>query len=733
MRSVRLATIPALLLAAALAAPAAHAAAVSPSPAPSCSEGPETVGQTILGTPCSDRIVVPPGVETVKGGAGNDTIVAGPLTAASSCPAGCRLGVGSQTFEGGPGDDIVFGERGNDILRGGEGNDRLYGGIGDDLLEGGPGNDLLSGGFGADAIDGGPGNDLVRGDGTQDEIVDTGPPSDVDTLSYATAVAPGFGESAGCATGSHAGFPAVGERGVCLNLGAPADENGNNGGAPNGGGVDSVAGSDFERIVGSPFADFIVGSTPGQQIYGGGGGDVLVSGGAGSGLHGGADGDDCVGGTADGGCESTAASGPVASRALDKVSVGEMTPGEADPAELYLLGAGSADEVTVTTSGAAPSETVKFQLGAGAGFDQSASAASGCSIPTATEALCELSTPLDSVLVAGMAGNDRLTASGLPATTSLVMLGGEGNDELTGGNESDDTLVDGPGNDTLRGLGGDDALLNNQGVDHLLGEAGNDLFLSTAICEGDTIEGGEGRDNSSWAKFGEGVDARLDLGIAGRPGAGGAVQCGGGTPDTLSGIEDLEGTGAADTFYGNAENNQLLGHSGPDTYLAGGGEDSILANSADSDPVIDCGEGIDIAVIDIPHPPVYEDATPVNCETVRQAAPNDFRTGTELPAPLPPPARVKPDRRPPQTRIVWAPARLLIAHRGHRRVAFRFASSEPGSRFRCKLDSKPYRACASPQTFRVGPGRHAVRIDAIDPSGNADPTPALFRFKVRLP
>ena len=109
-----------------------------------------------------------------------------------TCPKAVCLGVGSQTFEGGPGNDIVFGERGNDILRGGEGNDRLYGGIGDDLLEGGPGNDVLSGGFGADAIDGGPGNDYVRGDGTQDEIVDTGPATDVDTLSYSTGTVPGF-------------------------------------------------------------------------------------------------------------------------------------------------------------------------------------------------------------------------------------------------------------------------------------------------------------------------------------------------------------------------------------------------------------------------------------------------------------------------------------------------------------------------------------------------------------
>jgi hypothetical protein len=69
--------------------------------------------------------------------------------------------------------------------------------------------------------------------------------------------------------------------------------------------------------------------------------------------------------------------------------------------------------------------------------------------------------------------------------------------------------------------------------------------------------------------------------------------------------------------------------------------------------------------------------------------------------------------------------------RRHRRVVFRFASSERGSHFRCKLDRKPYRPCSSPRAYKVGLGKHTVRIVAIDAAGNVDPTPALFRFRVR--
>ncbi|HJZ37428.1 MAG TPA: calcium-binding protein, partial [Solirubrobacterales bacterium] len=315
-------------------------------PTPSCAEGPQQDGDVIVGTDCADTIVVPPNVAYVNGGPGNDTILAtGPTTSALACTTS-HCGVGSQEFVGGSGNDTVFGERGNDILRGGEGDDRLYGGIGDDRLEGGPGNDLLSGGFGADSIDGGEGSDFVRGDATIDKIVDTGTaPGDIDTLSYATGATPGFGNTPPYGdlpaypnfAAQHPGFPAnANGRGVYLDLSATTHGNGFDGGAPSGGGADDVVGSDFERIIGTPFADYIVGSKAGQQIYGGGGGDVLIASSAGGELFGGADGDDCVGGTPVSSCESTATEGPTSRGEATKVEVGEMVEGATDQAELYL-------------------------------------------------------------------------------------------------------------------------------------------------------------------------------------------------------------------------------------------------------------------------------------------------------------------------------------------------------------------------------------------------------------
>ena len=89
------------------AATAAPAAVPGPAGLP-CAAGPVTVGATTYGTACADFMVVPAGVQAVKGGGGDDTIVPAPIAAASDpCPIGCFLGIGSQTFEGGPGDDVV--------------------------------------------------------------------------------------------------------------------------------------------------------------------------------------------------------------------------------------------------------------------------------------------------------------------------------------------------------------------------------------------------------------------------------------------------------------------------------------------------------------------------------------------------------------------------------------------------------------------------------------------------
>lgn len=711
--------------------------------APSCAEGPQRVDDTVVGTPCSDTIQAPPGVTAVQGGAGNDTIVAAPVTAAAPCNETCEhLGVGSQTFEGGPGNDVIFGERGNDTLNGGAGDDSLYGGIGDDVLRGGPGDDLLSGGFGADSIDGQEGGDFVRGDATLDRILDSGSVFDDDTLSYATGVTPGFSndnveKAFPNFTSEYPSFPSHGgQRGVYLNL---EEGLGDNGVAPDGGGVDGakageLTASNFETIVGTPFSDFIVGTSAKQTIYGGGGADVILGHGGGDTVHGGADGDSCeADGTGAIECETNAKT--VVPRDASKVSVGVMAPGTPNPG-VYVVGGEGADDILATY--ATEPTRVVFLLAAGS-FDQAPADSGGCSV-TAAEAICALPEGPDSALLAGLGGNDTVHVDGFPDTTSIVELGGAGGDSLTGGNENEDVLADGAGEDRLFALGGDDALLNKEGRDEIDAGAGSDLLLSDSLCNGDSLYGGEGeyRDNASWTKLDRPVEARLDQGIAGEP-AGGQPTCSSGSPDSLASIEDLEGSAHDDVFYGDGNANQLLGHFGADAYYALGGNDTILANSADTDLAIDCGEGdADTAFVDMPTAE-YADPPPVGCENFYEAAPNDFQPpGTPLgpplsaaPPPPPPPKSPPADRKPPGTRFLSRPEPVVHTRSRWRRVAFAFGSSESGSTFKCQIDTRPFRPCRSPRRLRLRVGRHVFRVYAIDPAGNRDRSPANFSFRIR--
>lgn len=61
---------------------------------------------------------------------------------------------------------------------------------------------------------------------------------------------------------------------------------------------------------------------------------------------------------------------------------------------------------------------------------------------------------------------------------------------------------------------------------------------------------------------------------------------------------------------------------------------------------------------------------------------------------------------------------------------FKFGSSEPGSTFRCRLDGGKFKPCGLSKRFgQATPGLHKLRVVAVDPAGNVDPTPAVGRFR----
>ncbi len=164
--------------------------------------------------------------------------------------------------------------------------------------------------------------------------------------------------------------------------------------------------------------------------------------------------------------------------------------------------------------------------------------------------------------IAGGAGNDRLTGTGL-------------NDTITGAAGAD-TLSGGAGNDTLDGGAGNDSLKGEAGNDSLLGAAGRDTLDGGAGA--DTLQGGGGKD----VLLGGAGHDRLD---------------GGGLADRLTGAggkDTLLGGAGNDTLDGGAGNDNLQGGAGKDVLLGGGGKDR-LDGGAGNDKMTG-GAGADVFV-----------------------------------------------------------------------------------------------------------------------------------------
>ncbi len=574
---------------------------------------PRKIQHVLVGTKCADVLTPRSGVRVYRGLGGDDLIYGGGRT---------------ETIQGGGGNDTIFAGRGSDEIRGGDGGDHLFAGSGDDEVDGNEGGDILVGGPGRDKILGRGGDDLVRG-GTTIDILDGG--GGVNTLSFADGVTPGFYlfPGSGSQVDLPSGFPKKhGQRGVYVNLGAgkPIADNGEV--ARFGGGEDEIKGNGFQNVIGTAFADLIVGSGDPNEIDAGPGTDVVRGGGDDDTIYGGSDqdhldgesGEDeldggtgsedtCLSASKSSNCDNSNPETTLVQPNAETIAVGLLASGSAlGQQDLYLRGTDGKDQVTATWD----SGTIELKITGGASVFGSAEGGSGCIITggevevEGPEASCVVP-GTDSILMFGDAGEDRLQVQGFPKEVSVTLLGGEGDDALIGGAETEDVLVDGPdaGEDHLVGNSGDDTLFANEGKDTLLGSSGEDLFVSAEVCDGDVIRGGDGSDNANWAQF---VGAEVKSGDDEYPSdiedlvfetpvnhgarvrlAGGSISrqstgCngyGGEDVGSIGGVENVEGSHGPDVLVGDGGRNVLLGRGGADVLRSRAGNDTILANNRD--------------------------------------------------------------------------------------------------------------------------------------------------------
>lgn len=178
----------------------------------------------------------------------------------------------------------------------------------------------------------------------------------------------------------------------------------------------------------------------------------------------------------------------------------------------------------------------------------------------------------------GMAGNDTLT-------------GGVGNDKLYG-DDGDDVVTGDAGNDYLYGGAGDDELDGGADNDRLYGDDGNDTIYGRA--GNDMMYGGLGNDEID---AGDGAD-RL-YGHEGNDilvgGAGNDMLYGDDGDDVMTGGDDVDklyGGAGDDVMTGGDGNDYLKGDAGDDTLDGGAGDDKLYGS--DGNDALDAGDGNDM-------------------------------------------------------------------------------------------------------------------------------------------
>ncbi|WOH48857.1 calcium-binding protein [Bradyrhizobium sp. sBnM-33] len=112
------------------------------------------------------------------------------------------------------------------------------------------------------------------------------------------------------------------------------------------------------------------------------------------------------------------------------------------------------------------------------------------------------------------------------------------------GDNTNNTLTGGAGDDTLNGLGGNDILIGNGGAD--------------------ILDGGTGSDSASYTTSAGGLTVNL---------ADASQNTGDAAGDTFFSIENIRGSGFADTLIGDGGNNALRGGAGADILDGGAGFD----------------------------------------------------------------------------------------------------------------------------------------------------------------
>ncbi len=207
--------------------------------------------------------------------------------------------------------------------------------------------------------------------------------------------------------------------------------------------------------------------------------------------------------------------------------------------------------------------------------------------------------------LSGRGGNDRL--GGGEGTD--ILYGGDGNDLLYG-DSGNDSLYGGAGNDTLFGGDGDDRLDGGTGNDRMEGGRGNDFYLVDSVLDVVVENASSGFDTvqTTLASYTLPANVEILLMTSGLSSTGtgnvldNTITAGVGN-DTLYGLDGVDwlyGEGGNDRLYGGTGTDILYGGDGNDLLYGGSGNDSLYGGAGndtlfggDGDDRLDGGTGND--------------------------------------------------------------------------------------------------------------------------------------------
>ncbi|MBI3445761.1 MAG: hypothetical protein HY055_10480, partial [Magnetospirillum sp.] len=508
---------------------------------------------TVIGSSGDDTFISANSAATMDGGSGSNWVeyTAASIASGVTVNLSSTIGIGSggaagdhmvniTNILGSTFDDTLTAAGAGGTLLGNDGNDTLIAGAGTDILNGGNGTDVVSyAGAAAVTVDqtaGDHGSGLALHDSYSnvETIIAT---SNADTLIGGTGA--GSASMDGGSGSDWVDYEYLsGGQGATLNLAANTSSN-------------AAANDHFtnvENIRGSDYADVLTASSTNSTLVGGLGDDTLTAANGGSTLIGGSGADSLIGGagvdTADYSSDSTALTINLAT------NVNHGGTAESDfLSGIDIVTAGSGNDTltgnataTTTLYGGSGNDTMVGGtqgdwLDGGGGINTVDYSAESANLTV------NLST---NVNTGGNAAGDKLY-------NIQVVIGGSGDDTLTGNASTTTTLQGGGGNDTL------------------IGGSGTDSF-----------DGGTGSNWVSYSNAGSGITVNLASGATG----------GGAAGDSLSNIQNLIGSGYADTLTAMASGSTLLGGAGNDSLIGAAGNDT-LDGGAGSD-FMDGGGGVNV-------------------------------------------------------------------------------------------------------------------------------------------